>query len=171
MSHLPYHLSEDCFRKYELTICAAVNRYPEVVKIKASDMGVAPTTFAARLRDALESHFKNEWKSQVPWNRFKQIRKELIVSHRGNIVFLGTKEAIKGADCLPEQLTPITIGDEVTIQIKTLDQLLLLCDLSVSQCFSKRLKVFGVNSTDAEHCQKHYDVAFKLLPDGSHLLL
>lgn len=171
MAELPYHESEACFRKFELTICSAVNHFPEVLRIKSSDMDVAPTTYAARLRDAIASYYKNEWKSQVNLTRFRQVKPRLQVSHRRDIVMIGDKDALKTADELPEVVTPFQVDGEITIQVTTMEQKTMLCSLSAEKAFSKRIKILGLSLTDVEYLEKHYDVAIKLIEDGSHLLL
>lgn len=173
IDNLPSQLTEASFRKYELTIQAAVNRFPQVIKIKAKDMDVAPTTYAARLRDALTSLFTYKWKTSVDMNKFLGIRLHVGVSHdhKNNQVIIGSKTQLRNYD-QEESTPPIHISaDEVTIQVTTLEQKLLLCELSAAKSFAKRIKIFGLNIDDITFLEGKYDVGFKLIEDGSHLLL
>lgn len=60
MARRPWYASEECFRRYETVITAAIKEWPQIVKFKT---GRAVSTDAARCRDAISSLRLEKWPS------------------------------------------------------------------------------------------------------------
>jgi hypothetical protein len=56
-----FHSSEKCFRRYERVIADVVRRFPQEVRFRSER---APTTDAARLKDAIASYRKQNWATE-----------------------------------------------------------------------------------------------------------
>lgn len=57
------HLRVEVFRRYEAVIAQAVEAHPK--NLEVVPVGVAMTTFAARLRDAINSYSKYRWETSL----------------------------------------------------------------------------------------------------------
>lgn len=64
MNNLPYHLTEDNFRRFEPLIAQAVNNWPKETSFEVPS-GVAPTTFLARFRDSIASLVTHGWETTL----------------------------------------------------------------------------------------------------------
>ena len=97
--NLPSRLRESSFRRYELTIQAAVASFPNVIEIseKHAVATVNLVTFASRLRDAMASLAVYHWTSEkVDMDKFDEVYPKLKVSHvMPDRVVIGSAENIK----------------------------------------------------------------------------
>lgn len=92
---LPSRLSETSFRRYEPFIKEVVDIFPRPLQVAPSLMGLAPTTFAARFRDAKNSLALYQWQTDVNLARFMQIQSEIEASHQGDFVVIGSAETVQ----------------------------------------------------------------------------
>jgi hypothetical protein len=87
-NELPYRLRESTFRVYEPYIRAAISAAPEPVTFSTGS--IRPTTFAARLRDAIISFNKFNWPNSS-FTQFELQQANLTVRHNDLAVIVGTK--------------------------------------------------------------------------------
>lgn len=85
--NLPYRHRQSTFRLYEPYIVAAVEAAPTPLSINPAPL--RPTTFAARLRDALQSYRKYGW--ETTFTILDLDSADLTVRHTETYVVLGPK--------------------------------------------------------------------------------
>jgi hypothetical protein len=71
------HLSEANFRRFEGELEAFICGYPQTHRIECYRYGLAPTTIAARIRDAKLSLKQFNWTTTIPKDEFLQYYKSI----------------------------------------------------------------------------------------------
>lgn len=94
MNHLPHRLTEKNFRIYEPVITCAINNTP--ARIILSPAPLSPTTYADRLRGAMQSYADFEWASAINPDQFHALRdgKMLQVVHDAEGLSFGGNGAL-----------------------------------------------------------------------------
>ena len=81
--------SEEAFRRYESTITAAVGILPSQHRILCAELGLAPETVSARLRDAMRALRDNpQWTTSVNRAAFMRYYDRLEVAREGQDVLI-----------------------------------------------------------------------------------
>jgi len=95
-SSLPHRLRETSFRKYETVLAETVKRWPAPITVSPKEIDLSPTTYSARFRDAILSLQQYQWADTVvDMARFCQIADDIVVSHQGDLVIIGSAETVK----------------------------------------------------------------------------
>ena len=177
MQTLPHVLRESQFRRFERFIAEAVATYPRVLNCTKNALGLSPTSFAARLRDAKASYSKNNWPSvSIDRERFMALENDLNVSQLddGTVLF-GAAESIrqlKTQDSEPQVDIPIVdLSSERSIHVADLPLKGFLMLLSHKRLLQPRLKVFGITDTEAQAFQSQFDISLDKHEDGSYILI
>lgn len=120
---IPPHLSEANFRRFESILAQIARTWPagtqwepHFVMADGRVCQVEPTTFAARLRDAIASYRQYAWPSRdIDPEKFALADKDGVVTHDDNLVYFrkrGTKgtTAVAGETAAPtdDRLWPAT---------------------------------------------------------------
>ncbi|MCI0479999.1 MAG: hypothetical protein L0213_00230, partial [Candidatus Dadabacteria bacterium] len=168
---LPYHLSEESFRKYEDVLARAVSAYPLCYRITPKDLGLSQITFASRLRDAKRSLRDYKWPTRIDMEKFLDIYDNLVVAEREGHVLIGSKESVRGptSPYAPDEYH-VACGDSYPVLVKTIVEKALLVRLSHDRVFSKPLLVDGYSLDEVSFFEQNYDVTFELQNDGRHIL-
>lgn len=104
-SSVPWHESENCFRRYEQIIAAACKSYPIPIAFDPAPLSVA--TFSARLRDAINAQAKNHWPSSlINQDAFARLVTDFKVCIFNGAVYLAPKSFKTKSEPLPTSLTP-----------------------------------------------------------------
>jgi hypothetical protein len=91
---LPFQLRESTFRKYERFIYEVVDRFPKKgYKVRVHNL--KPSTYVARLRDAVSSLLRYQWKTGIDVDKLMEIRPLVEFKQVGeNCVYGGPSSAI-----------------------------------------------------------------------------
>jgi hypothetical protein len=178
METLPHVLRESQFRRFERFIAEAVNAYPKALNLSKNTLGLSPTSFAARLRDAKASYSKNNWPSvTIDRERFISLEDNLNVSQldNGDILF-GSAEAIRRLKAKSNEIEveiPIieSMSPERSLHLADLPLKGFLMLLSHKRLLQPRIKVLGLTDTEAQSFQSQFDISLDKHEDGSYILI
>lgn len=164
----PPHLRERVFRQYELAIATAVNKYPLTTCFK-SDI-VSPTTFSARLRDAILSYKRFQWSTEkVNKNKFQQIEGDLCVRVFGDSVYVGPKTtALDSENIVPSATLPVE-SFWLTLTSPTEEVLKAICTILSERLETRPVKVMGPVTPQIQHLSLSYDISIK--EESDHYLI
>lgn len=114
ITSVPYHQSENCFRRYEPIIREAIKAYPKAVSFKTDR---SANTDAARCRDAIKSYRLYSWEVHDPhtFASLKDPRYTLNVWQADGKVIVGNK----ATSTLSKSNTSITIDGDFDGGIST----------------------------------------------------
>ncbi len=115
-SSIPSHLSEATFRRYETYLEMAVLRFPESTCFELGENNVAPTTFAARLRDSIASLLRYKWMTVVDVEKLWRIAGKYVVAHEkdGSVWFRGKERQGRPTHLTPEAKERALAREETT---------------------------------------------------------
>lgn len=129
------HLSYENFARFEETIFSFLKTYPHVFSVKPTTL--ASTTFAARLRDAINAHLTHRFESKVDPDALASAWSGSILTRNSDTVILGPKAAVAAASRQP--LAEASAGPRYLIELSepTLDQLNALAFLYATNAISE----------------------------------
>jgi hypothetical protein len=186
---LPYRLSEKAFREYEDAIAQIVAAFPIAVKVEHRSK--APTTYSARLRDAIKSLDKYNWVTgKVNMLIFKSIRKGIVVRHTAKGVYAGSSEGMEFLDeiegCSTSlanrpstdlSLDPNEIAKDVVVPIEPflledtdLHHIKATVFLASKGLLNRPIRISSIDDEQREYFEENFDVRLDKQPDGSYLL-
>lgn len=161
----PSHLSEATFRKYEHSLTKAIAEFPRDCPFDPSLYGVAPTTFAARMRDSILSVLQYNWPTTINVEKLRTIAGQYIISHeRDGTVWFRQKErrgrplTLTGKVQLPPQGTDTTPPPDWSGA--DLSQLIALCTLLHHERVTGPFRMdFCPDPADIADLMERYNVA------------
>lgn len=113
---VPPHLSEKNFRRYERVILQAVMAWPAPIRITPHQL--APTTYMARLRDALRSYELYRWPCGIP-DGMEELIPKMRVWPSGQQVLLGPRQPTGPSHDVEEEV------EEVPLDVPTRGRLIV----------------------------------------------
>jgi len=126
-------------------------------------------TVAARLRDAMSSLYRYEWETQeVEIDKFRRVYKDMVVSHRGVSIYVGSREAIRMYDPIHPIIALTEAFDKEPSKVYglTVDQVRFVCLLIVDKMFSRPMTC-RCNEINCVGLENDFDVVVEKNEDGS----
>lgn len=170
---LPFQKSEDSFRRYESYIAAAVKEYPASVTINPAPL--RPSTFAARIRDAMSSLSVYRWDTNIDITIFLNLytKRNLTVTYTDSMVTIGPR--VRHLARVGSQVNrPSHTGNAIIFAIDkwtTLD-LTSACRLLSSRLIVGPVKVFPqLNQPTCDDLCQNYDISIDNTQDPSFTLI
>lgn len=171
---LPPRFRESSFRTYEPLIATIVARYPTRLNIDPADFERSSETVSARLRDAMTSFATHGWESEINLARFKQIHPTLIVSQRGGLVVIGTKETLKDKPDQQIEIEPVPLNLvpplRVDLLVDSFATLKFLGFLASQRVLSKPIQITVADPQWIAKLYDFYDIEFEEGRDGTFII-
>lgn len=166
-----FNKSERNFRRFEGDINIFLRGYPETRRIDPQGYGLAATTVAARLRDALLSLKQSGWSTLLPYDIFLQHYHDIIVTIEDGWVILADrthhrKEVKASQEAGTKRPTPTICPTvdmspyDVTGTSRVMHALCYLCHV---RAFSTGFIIINLD-TDPNAWTSQYDI--ELTPQG-----
>ncbi len=176
---LPPRFRESAFRFYEPIIRSIMSNFPRVIRINPSAYKLAATTFASRLRDAMQSFVDNEWESKIAYDDFLILRDQIVVSMtKDGGVLIGSAESLKAynnKDAIVDITPPFPVEDS---EIQTFDatkigamSVYMLASLAASRALAARVRLTNLEPKLMEAVLEEYDIELEEQADGSVILI
>ena len=163
-SHIPHRFRYSSFKEYEPCIVTILERYPEVAIFdpRQAKPPKAIDTFTCRLRDAMKAYIEYRYPSEkIDYHRFCEIRKELQVSQRRGLVFVGTHTALRALEvtnATTEYVAPTPTGVQLPFEWNydlTPGEVTTLMRAAHNRLLSRPI-VLRLTPTQAEHYSSSY---------------
>jgi hypothetical protein len=167
---LPDRMREKAFQRFEPDIIAIVQAYPMCVELDPSRLDLAPTTYCARLRDAMTSLREYRWATAIDMTRFDSIWNKIQVSHTRLGVLGGSREAIlRRLESTDKTLRQLATPPSNSVQFQGLDKMIPICELAAKGNFTPIL-IIGITDEHVAVLEADYDIRLDKQPDGNYIL-
>lgn len=172
---LPDRLSEKAFRRYEKWITLATELFPKSLVIGVHECPVKPTTFVARLRDAMVSFRTYNWppNPSLDRNKFDRFYDKIRVvryQHETRTIEIGGDKTVNST---PPVVDIVPLADSVStivLKLTTLEQKLLVAELASNQLLKQDLHIDGLTADEVVFLENNFDVSITNNVDGTHKL-
>lgn len=168
--HTPPHLREETFRKYEAHIATILRNWPRPTTCYPKI--VSPTTFIARIRDAINSVIEYKWKTPIDVNLLEQIwatdNKLFFYTQTNTNAVIASKRMAKSeniAATLTSDFDENKFSLVLTEEKATATALLAVAYLLENKILKKPAKLIKPDQRILHQIMGNYDVGVALDPD------
>jgi hypothetical protein len=172
-TQIPCRFRERAFRTYEPIIAQVIKAYPGVITFSPSlNYSLSPDTFACRFRDALRSHERYNWTTQlIDRERFLACVNSIAVSmtKENGLLRIGDRAELRRPDAAILN-SPARLGSSFApsasplLRLDTDAECDLICKLATLRLLAAELKCTGFSEQTKHQYELKYDVSIDLDP-------